>query len=314
MRCLLSLSFLFINWHRCSTWFTVLLCWRWYIRTILWHFEKDNVAILIFAFSYYVIIYGPTRRINSCTLYPMARFARLWIQHLLYAALQWGLVSSSSNVFNNHPALMIVHHINRNGLESSHILKTYLSCKHHGSDSVHYYYQLVRLASLDLDVYSETNKIKVKWKDNLSVSLIVIPLTTGRHTIPLILLGTSSSSPYNNRAPFATRFLAKCAFFYNKVRYYSVIQSSKEVVTCIDINDYQLLNSSAFLFHWPGFQLLLSLSKSCFFCIFSRISCEILILQILRSTHWTEVSVSLPLLQATVHHDIPSPRSGSKEN
>lgn len=86
----------------------VLLIWRWYyLRTnpvdIL---KKTPWHILIFAFSMYVIIYGlhnaglTTALVNW--LEPVVS------QHLLYASFAMGgLVSLLSNVFNNHPALMI---------------------------------------------------------------------------------------------------------------------------------------------------------------------------------------------------------------
>ncbi len=86
----------------------VLLVWRWYhLRTnpvdIL---KKTPWHILIFAFSMYVIIYGlhnaglTAMLVNLCE--PIVN------QGLFYASfVMGGLVSILSNLFNNHPALMI---------------------------------------------------------------------------------------------------------------------------------------------------------------------------------------------------------------
>lgn len=147
----------------------VLLIWRWYyLRTnpvdIL---KKTPWHILIFAFSMYVIIYG---------LHNAGLTAALvhWLepvvsQHLLYASFAMGgLVSLLSNVFNNHPALMI----------GTITLKTIYLANIIGSDIGSLLLPIGTLASLIWMYILRQNKIKVKWKDYLSVSLIVIPLTT----------------------------------------------------------------------------------------------------------------------------------------
>ncbi|MGQ0415122.1 arsenic transporter, partial [Bacillus sp. HC-TM] len=86
----------------------VLLIWRWYyLRTnpvdIL---KKTPWHILIFAFSMYVIIYGLHNAGLTAAL--VQWLEPIVNQHLLYASFAMGgLVSILSNVFNNHPALMI---------------------------------------------------------------------------------------------------------------------------------------------------------------------------------------------------------------
>ncbi|MGE7862727.1 arsenic transporter [Bacillus mobilis] len=156
-----------------------LLIWRWYyLRTnpvdIL---KKTPWHILIFAFSMYVIIYG---------LHNAGLTAALvnWLepvvsQHLLYASFAMGgLVSLLSNVFNNHPALMIgTITLTEMGLDPV-TLKTIYLANIIGSDIGSLLLPIGTLASLIWMYILKQNKIKVKWKDYLSVSLIVIPLTT----------------------------------------------------------------------------------------------------------------------------------------
>ncbi|ALQ70722.1 arsenic transporter [Bacillus cereus] len=157
----------------------VLLIWRWYyLRTnpvdIL---KKTPWHILIFAFSMYVIIYGlhnaglTTALVNW--LEPVVS------QHLLYASFTMGgLVSLLSNVFNNHPALMIgTITLTEMGLDPV-TLKTIYLANIIGSDIGSLLLPIGTLASLIWMYILKQNKIKVKWKDYLSVSLIVIPLTT----------------------------------------------------------------------------------------------------------------------------------------
>ncbi|MCU0094832.1 arsenic transporter [Bacillus sp. OR9] len=157
----------------------VLLIWRWYyLRTnpvdIL---KKTPWHILIFAFSMYVIIYGlhnaglTTALVNW--LEPVVS------QHLLYASFAMGgLVSLLSNIFNNHPALMIgTITLTEMGLDPV-TLKTIYLANIIGSDIGSLLLPIGTLASLIWMYILKQNKIKVKWKDYLSVSLIVIPLTT----------------------------------------------------------------------------------------------------------------------------------------
>ena len=85
----------------------VLLIWRWYyLRTnpvdIL---KKTPWHILIFAFSMYVIIYG----LHNAGLTRHCKLARTNCKSAstLCQLSMGGLVSLLSNIFNNHPALMI---------------------------------------------------------------------------------------------------------------------------------------------------------------------------------------------------------------
>jgi len=100
-------------------------------------------------------------------------------QHLLYASFTMGgLVSLLSNVFNNHPALMIgTITLTEMGLDPV-TLKTIYLANIIGSDMGSLLLPIGTLTSLIWMYILKQNKIKVKWKDYLSVSLIVIPLST----------------------------------------------------------------------------------------------------------------------------------------
>ena len=157
----------------------VLLIWRWYyLRTnpvdIL---KKTPWHILIFAFSMYVIIYGLHNAGLTAAL--VNWLEPLVSQHLLYASFAMGgLVSLLSNVFNNHPALMIgTITLTEMGLDPV-TLKTIYLANIIGSDIGSLLLPIGTLASLIWMYILKQNKIKIKWKDYLSVSLIVIPLTT----------------------------------------------------------------------------------------------------------------------------------------
>lgn len=156
-----------------------LLIWRWYhLRTnpvdIL---KKTPWHILIFAFSMYIIIYGlhnvglTTMLVQICT--PIVN------QGLLSASfVMGGMVSLLSNIFNNHPALMIgTITLTEMGLDPI-TLKTIYLANIIGSDMGSLLLPIGTLASLIWMHILKQNKIKVSWKDYLSVSLLVIPLTT----------------------------------------------------------------------------------------------------------------------------------------
>ena len=91
----------------------------------------------------------------------------------------WGdLVSILSNLFNNHPALMIgTITLTEMGLDPV-TTKNYLLANIIGSDMGSLLLPIGTLASLIWMHILRQIKIKIKWKDYLNVSLIVIPLTT----------------------------------------------------------------------------------------------------------------------------------------
>lgn len=157
----------------------ILLIWRWYhLRTnpvdIL---KKTPWHILIFAFSMYVIIYGLNN--VGLTALLVQWFEPIVNQGLFQASfIMGGLVSVLSNLFNNHPALMIgTISLTEMGLDAI-TLKTIYLANIIGSDMGSLLLPIGTLASLIWMHILRKNKIKVTWKDYLSVTIIVIPITT----------------------------------------------------------------------------------------------------------------------------------------
>ena len=157
----------------------ILLIWRWYhLRTnpvdIL---KKTPWHILIFAFSMYVIIYG-LHNVGLTAL--LVELCEPIVNQGLFQAsfIMGGLVSVLSNFFNNHPALMIgTITLTEMGLDPI-TLKTIYLANIIGSDMGSLLLPIGTLASLIWMHILRNNKIKIAWKDYLSVSLIVIPITT----------------------------------------------------------------------------------------------------------------------------------------
>lgn len=164
----------------------VLLIWRWYhLRTnpidIL---KKTPWHILIFAFSMYVIIFG-LHNIGLTEL--LVQICEPIVNQGLFQAsfIMGGLVSILSNVFNNHPALMIgTITLTEMGLEPI-TLKTIYLANIIGSDMGSLLLPIGTLASLIWMNILRANKINVTWKDYLSLSLMVVPPTT---IVSLLLL------------------------------------------------------------------------------------------------------------------------------
>ncbi|WNS76755.1 arsenic transporter [Bacillus sp. DTU_2020_1000418_1_SI_GHA_SEK_038] len=156
-----------------------LLIWRWYhlgtnpvdiIKKTPWH-------ILIFAFSMYVIIYGLHN--VGLTKLLVQTFEPIVNRGLFQASfIMGGLVSILSNIFNNHPALMIgTITLTEMGLDAI-TLKTIYLANIIGSDMGSLLLPIGTLASLIWMHILRKYKIKIKWKDYLSVSIIVIPIST----------------------------------------------------------------------------------------------------------------------------------------
>ncbi|MFC0190519.1 arsenic transporter [Fictibacillus aquaticus] len=164
----------------------ILLVWRWIkLRTnpadIL---KKTPWHILIFAFSMYVIIYGLHN--SGLTDLLLKICEPIVAQGLFHATFLMGaLVTLLSNFFNNHPALLI----GTITLTEMHLdpvtLKTMYLASIIGSDIGSLLLPIGTLASLIWMHILRQNKIKIKWKDYLSVSLFAVPLTL---VITLLLL------------------------------------------------------------------------------------------------------------------------------
>jgi arsenical pump membrane protein len=166
----------------------VLLIWRWYyLRTNpLDILKKTPWHILIFAFSMYVIIYGLHN--TGLTVILLKICEPIVEQGMLQATLlMGGLVSILSNLFNNHPALLIgtitLTEMNLDPIT----LKTMYLASIAGSDIGSLLLPIGTLASLIWMHLLKQNKIKMKWKYYLQITLIAVPLTL---IVTLILLYT----------------------------------------------------------------------------------------------------------------------------
>lgn len=156
----------------------ILILVRWYYLRIspLDILNKTPWHILLFAFSMYVIIYGLnnvglTKQIINL-IEPISK------QGLFYANFAMGgLTSILSNIFNNHPALMIgTIALSNMGLDNL-TLKTIYLANIIGSDMGSLLLPIGTLASLMWMHILKKNKIKISWKEYLNVTSIVVPLT-----------------------------------------------------------------------------------------------------------------------------------------
>lgn len=164
----------------------VLLGLRWYyLQTnpidIL---KKTPWSILIFAFSMYVIIYGLNN--IGLTQYLVTLCEPIVKQSLFNASMiMGGLISILSNLFNNHPALMIgTTSLTNMGLDTL-TLKTIYLANIIGSDIGSLLLPIGTLASLMWIYILKKNVIKVSWRDYISVTIKIIPITV---IVTLLLL------------------------------------------------------------------------------------------------------------------------------
>ncbi|KZE67153.1 arsenic transporter [Fictibacillus phosphorivorans] len=156
----------------------VLLVWRWYfLRTMPFDIlRKTPWHILLFAFSMYVLIYGLH---NSGLTETLLSICEPIIEKGLFESTLFmgGLISVLSNLFNNHPALLIgTIALTEMNLDPFTLKAMYLASIV-GSDIGSLLLPIGTLASLIWMHILKQNKVKVKWKDYLKLSLITIPLT-----------------------------------------------------------------------------------------------------------------------------------------
>lgn len=125
----------------------------------------------------YVIIYGLQNA--GLTNMLVEWFEPIVNQGLFQATFIMGsLVSVLSNIFNNHPALMIgTITLTEMGLDPV-TLKTIYLATIIGSDFGSLLLPIGTLASLIWMDILKKNKIKIHWRDYLSISLVVVPVTT----------------------------------------------------------------------------------------------------------------------------------------
>jgi arsenical pump membrane protein len=164
----------------------LLLGWRWFylkvspadmLRKTPWH-------ILVFAFSMYVIIYG----LNNIGLTDwLIRLLKPLVSgSLLEASVGMGAVMSLlSNLFNNHPALM-VGTMTLTGMELDPLtLKIAYLASVIGSDIGSLLLPIGTLATLMWMHLIRQGKVRISWGEYLKVTMLVIPITV---IVTLILL------------------------------------------------------------------------------------------------------------------------------
>jgi len=156
----------------------VLLAWRWIFlkippRDML---KKTPWYIIVFAFGMYVIIYG----LNNIGLSDLLiQFMRPMItKSMLHTSVVMGvLLTVMSNIFNNHPALMIgtftLTHMNLDPLS----LKIAYLANVIGSDMGSLLMPIGTLATLMWMHIVRRGKVMITWKEYIKTTFLVIPPT-----------------------------------------------------------------------------------------------------------------------------------------
>jgi arsenical pump membrane protein len=156
----------------------VLLAWRWFYLKInpLDVIPKTPWHIFIFAFNMYVIIYGLH---NIGLTQKLVHYLEPLVSGSLFQAsfIMGGLLSLLSNIFNNHPALM-VGTITLTEMHLSPImLKTIYLSNIIGSDIGSLILPIGTLATLIWMHILKRDRFKITWNQYLKVTFIVIPPT-----------------------------------------------------------------------------------------------------------------------------------------
>ncbi len=156
----------------------VLLLVRWHYFKIgfLDVFMKTPWNILLFAFSMYVIIFG----LNNIGLTnELVHLTKPLVNNNIFNAnfIMGTLISVLSNIFNNHPALMI----GTITLQAMNLpvftMKTVYLANIIGSDIGSLLLPIGTLASLIWMNILKENNMKIKWKDYIGITIVVIPIT-----------------------------------------------------------------------------------------------------------------------------------------
>jgi arsenical pump membrane protein len=156
----------------------VLLTWRWFYLKIspADMLKKTPWHIFAFAFSMYVIIYG----LHNIGLTDwLVQFMRPIVSgSLLHASVMMGiLLSLMSNLFNNHPALMVgTLTLTSMGLDPLTLKIAYLA-NVIGSDIGSLLLPIGTLATLIWMHILKRSKVRISWGEYLKVTSIVIPPT-----------------------------------------------------------------------------------------------------------------------------------------
>ncbi|MBM7565068.1 ArsB/NhaD family transporter [Paenibacillus sacheonensis] len=156
----------------------VLLVWRWFYLKVppVDVLKKTPWYILLFAFSMYVIIYG----LNNLGLtdYLVRVLEPIVAAGLLNASVLMGiLLSLLSNLFNNHPALMVgTLTLTHMDLDPLTLKLSYLSSVI-GSDMGSLLLPIGTLATLMWMHIVRKGGVAVSWKQYIKVTIAVIPVT-----------------------------------------------------------------------------------------------------------------------------------------
>ena len=156
----------------------VLLIWRWVRIGVS---PKDMLFktpwhILIFAFNMYIIIYGLHN--IGLTNFLVEQLSSLVQGSLFHASITMGVLTGVlSNLFNNHPALMVATiSLTEMGLQPLTMKTVYLA-NIIGSDIGSLLLPIGTLATLIWMHILKANKIVITWMEYLRVTIIVIPPT-----------------------------------------------------------------------------------------------------------------------------------------
>ena len=154
----------------------VLLGWRWaYLKIPPGDMlKKTPWYIIVFAFSMYVIIYG----LNNIGLTDwLIQFMRPMVSgSLLHASVLMGvLLSVLSNIFNNHPALMVgTLTLTNMNLDLLSLKIAYLA-NVIGSDMGSLLLPMGTLATLMWMHIVRKGKVRITWWEYIKITVVVIP-------------------------------------------------------------------------------------------------------------------------------------------
>jgi arsenical pump membrane protein len=156
----------------------VLLMWRWIYAKItpVDMIKKTPWYILVFAFSMYVVIYGLYK--IGLADWIVLHLHPLVTGSLFHSAFIMGiLVSLMSDLFNNHPALMIgTLTLTKMHLTPLALKISYLSTVI-GSDMGSLLLPMGTLATLMWMHICKKGKVKISWSSYIRTTIVVIPVT-----------------------------------------------------------------------------------------------------------------------------------------
>lgn len=156
----------------------VLLGWRWaYLKISPWDMlKKTPWYIIIFAFSMYVIIYGLNN--IGLTEWLIQVMTPMVSDNLLNTSVLMGvLLTVLSNIFNNHPALMVgTITLTNMPLDAIELKVAYLA-NIIGSDMGALLLPMGTLATLMWMHIVRKGKVRVTWWQYIKVTIVVIPPT-----------------------------------------------------------------------------------------------------------------------------------------